>query len=71
MTDDDRYRLLFGPYRTPCFRNGDVVICKRIGDAVITGLSDGPIPWPIAKRVGRGLKSHSILLYGDLVRAVR
>jgi len=71
VTDDDRHRLLFGPYKTPRFRYGDTVFCERIGDAVITGLSDGPIPWPIGKRVGGGMKSNAILLYGDLVRAVR
>jgi len=47
VTDADRYHLLFGPYPAPRF---------RCGDAVITGLSNGPIPWPVGKRPGRGVR---------------
>jgi len=35
---------------------------------VITGMTDAPIPWPIAKnRRGR----HSLIVYKDLAKAVR
>ncbi len=32
MTDDDRYRLLFGPYKTPRFRYGSTRFCELRGD---------------------------------------
>jgi hypothetical protein len=38
MSDDDRFRLLLGPYKTPRFPYGSVVHCE------VRGLSDGPIP---------------------------
>jgi hypothetical protein len=31
MPAADRHRLLFGPYRTPVFKYGDVVICDVRG----------------------------------------
>jgi hypothetical protein len=67
VTDAGRFRLLFGPYRTPRFRYGKVVLCEVRGEVTICGLSDAPIPWPIGKR-GR---AKSLVVYGDLVEAVR
>ena len=67
MTDADRFRLLFGPYRTPRFHYGRVVFCEVRGEVTVCGLSDGPIPWPLGKR-GR---AKSLVVYGDLAEAVR
>jgi hypothetical protein len=39
----DRFKLLFGPYRTPRFRYGDVVFCEMRGEVKIVGLTNGPI----------------------------
>jgi hypothetical protein len=50
MPDADRHRLLFGPYRTPIFNYGDVVICDVRGQVEIVGLSGGRIPWLVRKR---------------------
>lgn len=50
MTDDDRFRLHFGPYQTPRFRIGDVVCDEVRGLVTIVGLTDARIPWPIGKR---------------------
>src|SRR5262245_7199976 len=70
MTDRDRFRLLFGPYRTPAFHYGDVVVCERRGEVIITGLSAGPIAWPIGKRRQKG-RARTLILYADLAEAVR
>jgi hypothetical protein len=67
MTDAARFRLLFGPYRTPRFRYGKVVFCEVRGEVTICGLSDGRTPWPVGKR-GR---ANSLVVYGDLAEAVR
>ena len=40
MTDDDRFRLLFGPYRTPVFQYGDDDFCELRGDVILCGLTD-------------------------------
>jgi len=68
MHDAERFRLRFGPYRTPRFKYGDQVKDARRGPVTIVGLSDAPIPWPIGAGV-RGAKS--LVLFGALVRAVR
>jgi hypothetical protein len=44
MKDTDRFRLLFGPYRTPRFRYGSIVACERRGDVIICGTTDARIP---------------------------
>ena len=47
MTDRDRVRLLFGPYRPPALRRGDRATCLYRGtDVVICGTSNGRICWP-------------------------
>ena len=67
MTFPDRLQLLFGPYRTPVFKYGDLVICERAGQVELCGLSSGRIPWSL----GRRGSSKAIVLCGALVRAVR
>src|SRR5262249_8512654 len=49
MTDADRIKLHFGPYKSPRFRYGDVVVCEVRGEAVLSGLSSGPVPWPTTR----------------------
>jgi hypothetical protein len=46
MTDDDRFRLLFGPYTTPAFEYGDAVFCEVRGPVIVCGLSAGR-PWTV------------------------
>src|SRR4051794_22616585 len=50
MTDADRYRLLKGPYRTPRWRSGRVVMDEVRGEVTVVGLTAGRIPWPVGKR---------------------
>lgn len=64
-----RFKLHFGPYKTPRFKYGDIVCDESRGDVKIVGLTDAPIPWPIGARGPKGMKT--IVLYKGLVRAVR
>lgn len=66
MEGAERFRLL-GKYRTPRFPIGRWARCEVRGEVVITGMTDAPIPWPIAKR-GRG--RHSLVVYKGLARAI-
>jgi hypothetical protein len=68
MTDHDRVRLLFGPYRTPRFKYGDVVFCEKRGSVKIVGLTNALIPWPKCRT---GKRSRAIILHGALADAVR
>ena len=67
MQDSDRFKLRFGPYATPPFSYGDVVMDEVRGEVTIVGLTDGLIPWPIGKR-GR---AKTIVVYAGLADAVR
>jgi hypothetical protein len=70
MTDDDRFKLLFGPYRTPKVRLGRVLTCEaRDDEVIVVGYSDAPIPWPVGQRRGRG--ARTLVVYAGLADAVR
>jgi hypothetical protein len=71
MTDADRCKLHFGPYRTPRFRYGGTLRCELRGELVVTGLTDALVPWPLGRRPGRNERARSLILTGDLVMAVR
>jgi hypothetical protein len=68
MHEHDRFKLLFGPYRTPRFKYGDVVTCEMRGDVKIVGLTAARILWPKCRT---GKRSRAIILYGALAEAVR
>src|SRR6266852_5929817 len=67
MTDDQRYQLLYGTYKTPACQLGKLLFCELRGWVKVRRLSDGPIPWPqtVVKR------SRALILCGDLVKAVQ
>lgn len=70
MTNAYRFRLL-GTYRTPRVRMGTVLSCEhRDRDVVVTGYTEGKIPWPVGHMRGRGGKPSPVV-YGALVRAIR
>jgi hypothetical protein len=47
MTDRDRIKLLFGPYKPPPLKRGDRAFCLfRDCDVVLTSWTDAPIKWP-------------------------
>ena len=67
MRIEDRFRLHFGPYRTPRFQLGKVVEDEWRGDVRIVGISNGRIPWPI----GQTTRAKSLVVYGGLAKAIR
>src|SRR5262245_7379723 len=70
MTDADRFRLLFGQYRTPRVKLGTVLSCEyRNDDVIVVGYSDAPIPWPVGRRRGKG--ARGLVVFGALAEAVR
>src|SRR5260370_31249445 len=68
MNDTERYKMLFGPYRSPRCRIGRRLRCVGRSDLVVRGISDAPIPWPQAKRIGGKMV---LSVCGDLVEAIR
>ena len=73
MTDRERVRLLFGPYKAPSLRRGDRSSCLfRDCQVVVTGWTDARILWPRC----RALDNHqsgewALLVDEELARAVR
>ena len=65
--DQERFRLLHGPYYPPRTRRGAFLACQWRGTVKVGGYSQAPVPWPFALRTG----CASLILCGDLVRAVR
>ena len=62
-----RRQLLFGPYRPPRVRRGDRLFCEIRGTVKVGDYHDAPIMWP---RLAKG-GAHTLVLCGDLVKAVR
>jgi Ni/Co efflux regulator RcnB len=60
-------RLRFGPYTTPRYKYGSVVMDELRGEVTLVETSSAKIPWPIGTR-GR---AKTLVLYKDLARAVR
>lgn len=71
MRDSERFRLRYGPYRTPRFRYGIVVQDEVRGDVRIVTLSDARIPWPRGRRVGSQDTNRGLVVYGALLKALR
>lgn len=59
--------LIAGPYVAPSVNPGDVLFDEIDGDIEVGGYSGGRIAWPRRRKAGK----HSLILHGDLVRAVR
>jgi hypothetical protein len=65
LREDDRYRLIDGPYYPPRTARGRFLICQLRGKVKVGGYSDAPIPWP------RIWRRRSLVICGDLLRALR
>jgi len=65
VNDQERYRLYFGPYEPPRLPPGKMGRCHMRGRVRVGIWSNGNIPWP------RRYRTNSLILCGDLVRAVR
>src|SRR5262245_18477932 len=70
VTDHDRFRLVFGPYQTPAFKDGQFVHCELRGSVIVRGLTSGPIPWPLGKR-RPGARARFRIVTAGLVEALR
>jgi hypothetical protein len=67
MHNRTRFKLNFGPYRTPTFRYGSNAQDEVRGDVTIVGLTDARIPWPI----GKTTRAKSLVVYKGLTKAIR
>jgi hypothetical protein len=65
LADDDRYRLVDGPYYPPRASRGRFLVCELRGIVKIGGYSDAPIPWP------RIWHRRSLVICEDMLRALR
>ncbi|HWV98498.1 MAG TPA: hypothetical protein VNZ64_02280 [Candidatus Acidoferrum sp.] len=65
LADDDRYRLIDGPYYPPRTARGRFLVCQLRGTVKVGGYTDAPIPWP------RIWRRRSLVICGDLLRALR
>jgi hypothetical protein len=45
MLEQERVKLLFGPYRTPKCKVGRRLRCVMRGKVTVAGLSDAPTQW--------------------------
>ena len=62
---EKHFKLLFGPYAPPKIPRNQRLFCEVRGCLKVGSWSNGLIPWPRRYRTG------SIILCGDLVRAVK
>jgi hypothetical protein len=60
-------RLVGGPYRTPRCKIGGILYDVLLGDLRVTGLTEGPIPWPVSMRRGG---SPRVIVTPELAAAV-
>jgi hypothetical protein len=72
VTDADRLRLLFGPYRAPAMKRGDRPFCLvRDYPVVVIGWSDARIPWPRCLSLDPPRQGCGLLIDEELARAIR
>lgn len=71
LGDDERYRLLYGPYKPPLIRRGFLIDAVR-GKVTFSHFTTAPIPWPKCQKAKSrsGGGSGGYVLCGDLVRAL-
>lgn len=61
------HTLLFGPYRPPVCKVGDVLDDEHYGRVVVAGFTDAPMSWPRPRRKG----PPAPVLTGQLLDAIR
>jgi hypothetical protein len=72
VTDCERVRLLFGPYKGPPLKPGDRAFCLyRDATVIITGRADAPIPWARCRALDSPGAGSGLLVDEELARAVR
>jgi hypothetical protein len=65
LADDDRYKLIDGPYYPPRTARGRFLVCELRGTVKVGGYSHAPIPWP------KVWHRRSLVICGDLLRALK
>jgi hypothetical protein len=72
MTDRERVKLLFCPYKAPPFKRGDRAVCLfRDCFVVVTGWAAAPIPWPRCRALDSPGGGSGLLVDEELASAVR
>jgi hypothetical protein len=72
VTDADRIKLVFGPYKAPALRRGDRAMCLvRDCPVVVSSWTDARIPWPRCRALDGGGAGSGLLVNEELARAVR
>lgn len=74
MHDEERFKLLYGPYQPPAVGLGDELYCELRGWVKVASWSEALISWPRARKKGvrkNGTALGPLILCGDLVRAVQ
>jgi hypothetical protein len=72
VTDPEKVKLLFGPYRALPLKRGDRTTCLfRDAPVVITSWSSAPIPWPRCRALDLPGGGSGLLVDEELARAVR
>lgn len=72
MTNNDRVRLLFGPYTPPQLKKGERAYCLyRDTLVVIVGWSSGRISWPCRYMLDKGGNGNGLLVDDELARAIK
>jgi hypothetical protein len=58
-------QLLRGPYTAPAIRRGDRAVCLyRDAEVIVSGWSDGLIPWPRCRQPGTHGGGSGLLVCG-------
>jgi hypothetical protein len=71
VTDRERVKLLFGPYKAPPLKRGDRAFCLvRDCEVIITSWTDALIPWPRCRAVDSPGPGSGLLVDEGLARAV-
>jgi hypothetical protein len=71
MAKLNRYKLLFGPYKPPPFKPGDVAFCYiRDYPVVVIGWSQARIPWPRCLPLRPPRHGRGLLIDDELARAI-
>jgi transposase-like protein len=68
LAEDERCRLLYGPYEPPLVKGGYLIDAIR-GKVKFSHFTNAPIPWPKYQKQTKG-GSGGYVLCGDLVRAL-
>jgi hypothetical protein len=72
MTDRERVKLLFGPYKAPPLKRGDRATCLfRDCTVIVTSWTDARIPWPRCRALDSAGGGSGLLVEKELARAVR